>query len=548
MTVTLIAGKPQRQFPPPTAAYTGGTQPTFPIEKTENNVLWQSFDYPGDTFIPDTIAAFWNITDGETIVSGKCYVRWKHDPTGICAGPAATAIDHELIATVVGKVIAKVLEKNSLPASIITSFCGGADIGQSIATDIRIPLVAFTRNSKFLSVTQNKLKSLSMAVSHDYRLLHDNCEAVETIMWDVSKYGHENLDLKRVLEDGLWSFERNLVVLKSIDNDEQPSEHEMKKVPLWIRLFNVPLSRRNKSHVGGIAAKLGEVLGVDNFYFVNRGKHNRARVMINITMPLCRYVTVLNLHNTKVQVHVQYERMPNFCYWCGLLGHTVKECLTKPNEIDWKTFTEWPFQESLRASNSKDDGLFSGVAFPTHSSMTMSVGLEPLSNFKDLSHDNPNGGIFRNTMKTKYDVQSQSKLISGGCVLDVDRIDRSHGSSNGLQVEIKHTGHVGVNKIVGPDLRKGEIRLEVISHTGPVDNKQSGAIKATQPKVWKRHDRKGHEKNIMNETKDETSRGKRPLEDYVGEDNMDVDSVKKLKDNCDFNLMASVALQHRRQQ
>ncbi|GJW45062.1 kinase RLK-Pelle-DLSV family protein [Tanacetum coccineum] len=222
------------------------------VIKTENNVLWQSFDYPGDTFIPgmkmgknfitgkETYVTSWRSVDdpfpgeytlrrsraldcgpGEgflklasmkfpdtqnavfdgSMILQECEVACKDNCS--CTAYANPNISRggvgclqwfgELIdvrvysvngqdlysprVTVsnapkenrVGKVIAEVLEKNSLPASIITSFCGGADIGQAIATDTRIPLVAFTGNSKFLSVAQNKLKSLSMAVSHDYR-------------------------------------------------------------------------------------------------------------------------------------------------------------------------------------------------------------------------------------------------------------------------------------------------------------------------------------------------------------------------------------------
>ncbi|GJU16545.1 hypothetical protein Tco_1144511, partial [Tanacetum coccineum] len=98
-------------------------------------------------------------------------------------------------------------------------------------------------------------------------------------------------------------------------------------------------------------------------------------------------------------------------------------------------------------------------------------------------------------MKPKYEVENQSKLL-------------------------KNIGHVDANKIVGPDLRQGKSGLEVISHTGPVDNKQSGAIKATLSKVWKRRDQKGHERNLRNEIKDETSGGKRPIEDCFRHYNM----------------------------
>lgn len=25
-------------------------------------------------------------------------------------------------------------------------------------------------------------------------------------------------------------------------------------------------------------------------------------------------------------VNFKYERLPNFCYWCGMLDHAIKEC------------------------------------------------------------------------------------------------------------------------------------------------------------------------------------------------------------------------------
>ncbi|XP_068343532.1 aldehyde dehydrogenase family 7 member A1-like [Pyrus communis] len=53
-----------------------------------------------------------------------------------------------LVTIAVTKLIAEVLEKNDLPGAIFTAFCGGAEIGEAIAKDTRIPLVSFTGSSK----------------------------------------------------------------------------------------------------------------------------------------------------------------------------------------------------------------------------------------------------------------------------------------------------------------------------------------------------------------------------------------------------------------
>jgi aldehyde dehydrogenase family 7 protein A1 len=69
------------------------------------------------------------------LVCGNCVV-WKGAPTT------------PLITVAMTKLVAGVLEKNNLPAGIFTSFCGGAEIGQAIAKDSRIPLVSFTGSSQ----------------------------------------------------------------------------------------------------------------------------------------------------------------------------------------------------------------------------------------------------------------------------------------------------------------------------------------------------------------------------------------------------------------
>lgn len=69
------------------------------------------------------------------LVCGNCVV-WKGAPTT------------PLITIAMTKIVARVLEKNTLPGAILTTFCGGAEIGQAIAEDNRIPLVSFTGSTK----------------------------------------------------------------------------------------------------------------------------------------------------------------------------------------------------------------------------------------------------------------------------------------------------------------------------------------------------------------------------------------------------------------
>jgi len=69
------------------------------------------------------------------LVCGNCVV-WKGAPTT------------PLVTLATSKIIAEVFERNKLPGGIFTCVCGGAEIGNAIAHDVRIPLVSFTGSTK----------------------------------------------------------------------------------------------------------------------------------------------------------------------------------------------------------------------------------------------------------------------------------------------------------------------------------------------------------------------------------------------------------------
>ena len=56
---------------------------------------------------------------------------------------------------------------------------------------------------------------------------------------------------------------------------------------------------------------------------------------------------VVNGKGEKVWVYFRYEKLLNFCYWFGAIGHVEDDCDVKPEEIETD---EWPYGPHLRAS------------------------------------------------------------------------------------------------------------------------------------------------------------------------------------------------------
>lgn len=160
-------------------------------------------------------------------------------------------------------------------------------------------------------------------------------------------------DAETVMKNGPWSFYRNLLILKRISGDEQPSDLEMNTSDLWATVYDLPLKLRSNE----IAKKLGDMLGkfveVDSKESNRMGKFLRVKATIDLRKPLKRR-TVIKYKGNNLRVYFKYERLPTFCFVCGKIGHQIKDC----DDMEGKDDTyfdeleekELPFRQWLRAS------------------------------------------------------------------------------------------------------------------------------------------------------------------------------------------------------
>ena len=77
------------------------------------------------------------------------------------------------------------------------------------------------------------------------------------------------------------------------------------------------------------------------------GKDPRARIIISLNEPLPRGISVFSSRRQRKEWYdVVYERVPFFCFSCGIIGHSEIDC---PTPATRDKNGNLPYSEKLRA-------------------------------------------------------------------------------------------------------------------------------------------------------------------------------------------------------
>ncbi|TXG72521.1 hypothetical protein EZV62_001100 [Acer yangbiense] len=156
---------------------------------------------------------------------------------------------------------------------------------------------------------------------------------IEPIIGNVFAFHFNNLDdKKKIMAGGPWSFNDALIVMVEPEGKGDIQHMKFNKTEFWIQIRNALLICMTEEIGRFLGSIVGEVVDFDTSdsgsYMT---KYLRVQVILEIDKPLRRCLRVNVLGDGVESVMLgKHERLPEFCFWCGLLGHMPKDCPDKP--------------------------------------------------------------------------------------------------------------------------------------------------------------------------------------------------------------------------
>ncbi|KAL0402427.1 UNVERIFIED_CONTAM: hypothetical protein Slati_4272600 [Sesamum latifolium] len=155
------------------------------------------------------------------------------------------------------------------------------------------------------------------------------------------------IDRDRVLERCPWAYDKNLLVLAPVDADDDPKLVDITRCDFYIHIHGLPLGKMTKEVACFIGNKLGQFKEVD---LDSRGDAWGSSVRIRVMLPLKRALKIRTVIGDEHLVTFTYERLPNFCYLCGCLGHISRQCEVQLQDGFCDPGANAPYGNWLRAA------------------------------------------------------------------------------------------------------------------------------------------------------------------------------------------------------
>ncbi|CAN1780107.1 Uncharacterized protein At4g02000 [Linum perenne] len=135
------------------------------------------------------------------------------------------------------------------------------------------------------------------------------------------------VDLRRVMELGPWSFDSSLLVLKEVQPGETPYTVDLTRVDFWVQVCDLPATMYTEKVGTALGNFVGRFVEYDESNLVPFDReYMRLRVSLDISKPLKREKKVRVEGGKCITCTFRYERLPNFCYICGKIGHIDRYC------------------------------------------------------------------------------------------------------------------------------------------------------------------------------------------------------------------------------
>jgi HAMP domain-containing protein len=115
------------------------------------------------------------------------------------------------------------------------------------------------------------------------------------------------------------------MVIERIAPGTVPASVALNSLDIWLQVHNLPFGFIQPKVGQAVGRFLGELKEYDHRNTVH-STYMRLKVRINVTNPLQKSWKVRANEGNFVEILFKYEKLGIFCFLCGVLGHTDKDC------------------------------------------------------------------------------------------------------------------------------------------------------------------------------------------------------------------------------
>ncbi|CAO2143956.1 unnamed protein product [Urochloa humidicola] len=136
-----------------------------------------------------------------------------------------------------------------------------------------------------------------------------------------------------VTNGGPWRHKGDALIVVPYNGFRRPSEVVIDAVNVWVRFYDVPFHLRTSAFLAVLARKVSTRV-LDGGGPVRNTNFLRARVALVLDQPLKPMVEAKIKDTGVMSIEVGYENVPLFCFTCGRMGHSKRECPEEEDDSD----------------------------------------------------------------------------------------------------------------------------------------------------------------------------------------------------------------------
>lgn len=133
-------------------------------------------------------------------------------------------------------------------------------------------------------------------------------------------------DVARLLRGSPWVFRNSWLVVQPWQRDLDPKDVTFSHVPVWVHILDLPPHCRTSNMARKIGSCLGEVLDSGVFELPDKSIILKVKVHIDISKPIKKGANIGSRTDGVIWVNFRYEKLPQFCFYCGKVGHGEQGC------------------------------------------------------------------------------------------------------------------------------------------------------------------------------------------------------------------------------